>query len=360
MLKLARLLLLPLAAVSLAAQVAGPSPLVSDQAAAQMVPGGWIVAEARANAALQAGFPATAAAGYRELLRDSALPAEARQRITLALVTAQLDSRDLTDAESLLQGYTGPRNAAYQLRVGLIAILNRRIAPAKAALAAGKADELPPADRGWWLYLQAGVADAENDFARANTLYEQAIGEAVSPLQRARLQLGQEQALLRRGALTEAQMANTRQTMERFPGQRTGYDAARTYAAALAEAGRAPEAQAILQRQLATLPASERNVADQIRLMLGLIAGEGSVAGRQAFKSLLRDGQRPDTQRLALQLLARGAKTPGERESLRNDMAELLRNPAQRTIHEDLTLALAQSALVEVVHTLRQVVCVKG
>lgn len=347
MLKLARLLLLPLAAVSLAAQVAGPSPLVSDQAAAQMVPGGWIVAEARANAALQAGFPATAAAGYRELLRDSALPAEARQRITLALVTAQLDSRDLTDAESLLQGYTGPRNAAYQLRVGLIAILNRRIAPAKAALAAGKADELPPADRGWWLYLQAGVADAENDFARANTLYEQAIGEAVSPLQRARLQLGQEQALLRRGALTEAQMANTRQTMERFPGQRTGYDAARTYAAALAEAGRAPEAQAILQRQLATLPASERNVADQIRLMLGLIAGEGSVAGRQAFKSLLRDGQRPDTQRLALQLLARGAKTPGERESLRNDMAELLRNPAQRTIHEDLTLALAQSALVD-------------
>ncbi len=347
MLKLARLLLLPLAAVSLAAQVAGPSPLVSDQAAAQMVPGGWIVAEARANAALQAGFPATAAAGYRELLRDSALPAEARQRITLALVTAQLDSRDLTDAESLLQGYTGPRNAAYQLRVGLIAILNRRIAPAKAALAAGKADELPPADRGWWLYLQAGVADAENDFARANTLYEQAIGEAVSPLQRARLQLGQEQALLRRGALTEAQMANTRQTMERFPGQRTGYDAARTYAAALAEAGRAPEAQAILQRQLATLPASERNVADQIRLMLGLIAGEGSVAGRQAFKSLLRDGQRPDTQRLALQLLARGAKTSGERESLRNDMAELLRNPAQRTIHEDLTLALAQSALVD-------------
>ena len=347
MLKLARLLLLPLAAVSLAAQVAGPSPLVSDQAAAQMVPGGWIVAEARANAALQAGFPATAAAGYRELLRDPALPAEARQRAILALVTAQLDSRELTEAEGLLQGYTGPRNAAYQLRVGLIAILNRRIAPAKAALAAGKADELPPADRGWWLYLQAGVADAENDFARANTLYEQAIGEAVSPLQRARLQLGQEQALLRRGALTEAQMANTRQTMERFPGQRTGYDAARTYAAALAEAGRAPEAQAILQRQLATLPASERNVADQIRLMLGLIAGEGSVAGRQAFKSLLRDGQRPDTQRLALQLLARGAKTSGERESLRNDMAELLRNPAQRTIHEDLTLALAQSALVD-------------
>jgi TolA-binding protein len=349
MLKLARFLLLSLSltADQLVAQVAGPSPLVSDQATAQMVPGGWIVAEARANAALQAGFPATAAAGYRELLRDPALPAETKQRATLALVTAQLDARELTEAESTLQNYTGPRHAAYQLRVGLIAILSRRVAPAKAALAAGKLDELTPVDRGWWLYLQASVADAENDFARANILYEQAIGAAVSPLQRARLLLGQEQALLRRGALSEAQMANTRQTMERFPGQRTGYDAARTYAAALAEVGRAPEAQAILQRQLATLPASERNVADQIRLMLGLIAGEDSVAGRQAFKSLLRDGQRPDTQRLALQLLARGTKTPGERERLRQDMAELLQNPAQRTIHEDLTLALAQSALMD-------------
>jgi hypothetical protein len=67
MMKLARLLLLPLSlsAAQLTAQVAGPSPLVSDQATAQLVPGGWIVAEGRANAALQAGFPVTSVAGYR-------------------------------------------------------------------------------------------------------------------------------------------------------------------------------------------------------------------------------------------------------------------------------------------------------
>lgn len=336
-----------LTAGGLPAQVAGPSPLVSEQATAQLAPGGWMVAEGRANAALQAGFPATAAAGFRELLRDPALPAETKHRVMLALVTALLDAGEVAEAEKNLNSYLGPRNASYQLRAGLLAAGGRRTAQAKAALAAGKIDDLPAADRGWWFFLQAGVADAENDFARANTLYEQAIGAAVSPLQRARLMLGQEQALIRRGALNEAQMTNTRQTMERFPGQRTGYDAARTYAAALAEQGRAPEAQAILQRQLAVLPATERNVADQFRLMLGLIAGEGSVAGRQAFRQLLRDGQRPDTQRLALQLLARGAKTPAEREQLRQDVIDLLKNPAQRAIFEDLTLARAQSELLD-------------
>ncbi len=349
MMKVVRLLLLPLSltAAQLAAQVAGPSPLVSDQATAQLVPGGWIVAEGRANAALQAGFPATAATGYRELLRDPALPAETRPRVTLSLVTALLDAGELAAAESALQGYDGPRNSAYQLRAGLLAVTNRRIAAAKAALAAGKIEELPAADRGWWYFLQAGVADADGEIVPANNLYDQAVRAAVSDLQRARFVLGQEQSRLRSGQASEAQLVTLRGNMERFQGQRTGYTYVRTYAAALAGLGRAAEAQAVLQRQLAVLPPTERDAADQLGLMLGLIAGEGSVAGRQAFRQLLRDGQRPDTQRLALQLLARGAKTPAERAQLRRDLSELIGGPVQHPIIEDLLLARAQAALLD-------------
>lgn len=349
MMKVVRLLLLPLSltAAQLAAQVAGPSPLVSDQATAQLVPGGWIVAEGRASAALQAGFPATAATGYRELLRDPALPAETRPRVTLSLVTALLDAGELAAAESALQGYDGPRNSAYQLRAGLLAVTNRRIAAAKAALAAGKIEELPAADRGWWYFLQAGVADADGEIVPANNLYDQAVRAAVSDLQRARFVLGQEQSRLRSGQASEAQLVTLRGNMERFQGQRTGYTYVRTYAAALAGLGRAAEAQAVLQRQLAVLPPTERDAADQLGLMLGLIAGEGSVAGRQAFRQLLRDGQRPDTQRLALQLLARGAKTPAERAQLRRDLSELIGGPVQHPIIEDLLLARAQAALLD-------------
>ena len=244
MMKLARLLLLPLSltAAQLTAQVAGPSPLVSDQATAQLVPGGWIVAEARANAALQAGFPATATAGYRELLRDPALPVESKQRVTLSLVTALLDAGELAAAESALQGYDGPRNTSYQLRAGLLAVTARRIAAAKAALAAGKIEELPVAERGWWYFLQAGVADADGEIVPANNLYDQAVRAAVSDLQRARFVLCQEQLRLRSGQASEAQLVTLRGNMERFQGQRTGYTYVRTYAAALAGLGRAAEA----------------------------------------------------------------------------------------------------------------------
>ena len=344
-----RLLLLTLwlTAGWLPAQVAGPSPLVPEQAAAEPLSGGWIVAEGRANQALQTGFPATAAGLYREILRDPAPPAEARQKVTLALVTALMDAGELPAAESALQGYNGPRNSAYQLRAGLLAANARRFPQAKAALAAGKVEELPAADRGWWYFLQALVTDADGDLVRANTLYEQAANSAASALQRSRFVLGQEQARLRRAPLDEARLANLRRTMDDYQGRGTGYDAARSYAAALAGLGRGLEAQAVLQRQLTVVQASERNVADQLRLMLGLIAGEGSGAGRLAFKQLLRDGSKPETQRLALQLLARGAKAPADREQLRRDLSELIGAPLQNAIIEDLYLMRAQTALVD-------------
>lgn len=342
------LFLVPWFAGMAAAQVAGPSPLVSDRATAQMVPGGWIVAEHRADAALQNGLCTTAAAGYRELLRDPALPAETRQRVTLSLVTALLDAADLPGADAALQSYVGPRQSAYQLRAGLIAIGNGRKEAARAALAAGKVEELSAADRGWWYFLQASVADADSQVTPANALYEQAMQAAVSDLQRARFRLGQQQARLRAGQVSEAQLAPLRTNMERFQGQQTGHAFLRSYATALAGLGRTAEAQNVLQRQLAVLPPGERAEADQLRLLLGLIAGEGSVAGRLAFRQLLRDAQRPETQQLALLLLLRAAeKNPAERPQLRRDLTELISAPVQHPIIENLMLARSQTALAE-------------
>ena len=330
-----------------AAQVAGPSPLASPAAAAEFVPGRWIVAEGRANAALEAGFPATAAEIYRDILRGANLPTDSRQRLTLVLVTALLDAGDIAGAQKVLAEYQGPPSATYQLRVGLLAANARQTPQAKAALAAGKAEDLPAADRGWWYFLQAQVADLDGDTAAANNLYEQAEKAAVSELQKARFTLGQEQTRLKDGRPGEAQLAALLGNMERFQGTRTGYTYVRTYAAALHKLDRAAEAQALLQRQLAVVPVSEREAADQLNLMLGLIAGEQSVAGRQAFKQLLRAGQKPETQRLALQLLARGAKTTAERELLRRELGELIGAPVQHAIIEELLLVRAETALAD-------------
>lgn len=354
--KLARplLILLLLLTGRLMAQPASQSPLTSPRASEQVVPGRWIMAENRADQALQSGFPATAATIYGEILADKNVPEEMRQRVTLARVTALMDAGDLAAAESALQSYDGARGSAYQLRAGLLAINAHKVAPARSALAAGKVEELPESDRGWWYFLQASIADEEGQIVQANAIYEQAMRAAVSDLQRARFVLGQEQSRLRTDQVSETQLATLRANMDRFQGQRTGYAYVRTYAAALAGLGRSVEAQEILQRQLATLPVTERDAADQLGLMLGLIAGEDSVAGRQAFRQLLRDAQRPDTKRLALQLLVRGAKNQADREQLFRELGTALNAPTQQPIVEDLLLVRAQLALADKAYALAE------
>lgn len=327
------------------AQMAAPSPLAAERTNAATAPGEWIVAEGRANRALQAGFPATAAQIYRDVLRDPALAGDARPRITLALVTALLDSGDLTAAEAELKSYGGPSDSAYRLRAGLLAAHARRRDAARNELKEVNADHLTAAERGWWLFLQAQIADLDNDISRANSLYDQAIQAAVSEQQRARFTLGQAQAQLRVAPPDEARLAGMRNNVEQLQGTRQGYVYVRTYATALHALNRDAEAKAALQRALSVLPASERETADQFRLMLGLIAGESTPEGRRALAQLVHGAVKPETQRTALYLLARGSRTPADREELRRMLSELIAAPTLHPIIEDLRLVRAQLAL---------------
>lgn len=342
---LAAVVLLSIA--SARAQTASPSPLASERANAAAAPGAWIVAEGRATSALQSGFPATAALLYRDVLADPALAAAARPRVTLELVTALLDAGDVAAAEAELKTYNGPSDSSYRLRAGLLAAHARRRDAAKAELGEVNADHLAPGERGWWLFLQAQIADLDNDIARANSLYDQAVQAAVSEQQRARFALGQAQAQLRIAPPDETRLAAMRTNVEQFQGTRQGYVWVRTYATALHALRRDAEAKAALQRQLAVLPATERETADQLRLMLGLIAGEGTPEGRRALAQLVRSGIKPETQRTALYLLARGARTPADREELRRTLSELIGAPTLHPIIEDLRLVRAQMALLD-------------
>ena len=346
-LRVRAVLLLCLVCVGLRAQPTSASPLTSERAVAQSAPGSWIVAEGRAASALQAGFPATAAAIYRGLLEDPAVPAEARPRLEQASITALLDAGDIEAAEKALAAYNGPKDSPYRLRAGLVAANARRTAAARTELGEVNAEDLPAVDRGWWHYLQAQIADLEGDVTRANTHYEAAVLAAVSEQQRARFTLGQAQTILRGGAPSEADLAAWRGNMDRFAGQRLGFDSARYYAAGLARLNRTSEAISVLERQLLAVPPTERNVADQMRLLIGLIAGETSPAARRAFRELVRDGLRPETQRTALYALARGTRTPAERQQLRRDLTGLIGAVPVHPAIEDLLLVRALAALAD-------------
>jgi cellulose synthase operon protein C len=329
------------------AQTANPSPLTSARANAATAPGQWIVWEGRANSALQSGFPATAVLLYREILRDPGLTAEARPRVTLALVTALLDTGDVAAAEAELKAYQGPSDSSYRLRAGLLAAHARRRDAARTELGEVNAGDLTAGERAWWFFLQAQIADLDNDVARANSFYAQAVQAAISEQQRARFTLGEEQARLRVAPPDESRLAGMRANVEQNQGTRLGYMYVRTYATALHALSRSAEAKATLQRALAALPATEKETADQFRLMLGLIAGEGTPEGRRALALLVRSAVKPETQRTALYLLARGSRTPADREELRRALSELISAPTLHPIIEDLRLVRAQVALMD-------------
>jgi TolA-binding protein len=327
------------------AQVAPPGPPSFESATPKEL-GDSIVAENRGMSAMRAGFSYTAVGIFSELISNQSLAPEVRHRITMELITACLDAGEFSTAEKALRSYDGPPGSQYHLLSGLVAANAQRLAEAKAALAKVNFEELSAADRGWGYVLQALVADADGDLPQAKTLFEQAGAAAVSALQRARFVLGEEQALLKTGLITEAEVTKAHDYVQKLQGTRMGYDWVVTYAAALAQTKRETQAWELLRAELARLPPSEKKTADRFHLVMGLIAGENTETGQQAFL-VLRNGSTPDAQRLGLQVLARSAKSPESRRSFRAGISEMLAAQPTSPISEDLLLARAQVALLD-------------
>ena len=319
-----------------------PVPLLP--AAPAVSAGESALALAAADRAQELGFPSVAAELYRGLLAG---PHGDRGRLTLGLATALLDDGRPAEAELALQGYTGPRGAAWHLRAALAAAQQQKPAVARAELAAIKAEDVGAADRAWYLYVQGQVAESVNDINRAKELYQQAEAAAPSSLARARFVLAREQARMRLGPVTEADAEVQRKNLEQFQGRQISYGIARTYAAMLDALGHRSEAVALLQRQLATMPLEERNELDTTRLVLGLIGGAADGAGRAALGELLRDGHDRDMQRVALQLLARASDRDPALADFRRRLEALIGLPAAHPILEDLLLFRAVQSLAD-------------
>jgi TolA-binding protein len=319
-----------------------PPPLAAPGAPARSA-AQEVLAMTAAERAVAMGFPSAAEAIYRELLQH---PGADRAGITLGLATALLDQGRGADAEKVLDAFDGPRGAAWHLRRGLAAVQQGFVTTAKGERDASRIDELPPADRGWHLFLQGLIATAENEHGKAVVLFGQAMDAAVSGPARARFLLKREQARLRGGSpVTDAQIEATRRSMEQFQGRRAGYDLARTLAAMLDAAGKKSEAIEVLRRELASLPAEERDELDEMRLLLGLIAGADEGAGRSALERLLERGNDRDKQRVALQMLARASTRNPQLGNFRKELDQLIAATPPHPILEDLLLFRAQAAL---------------
>lgn len=340
--RLRPLVLLPLALAVLRGQepLNRPVPLLPLPAGPS--PGQDALALEAAQRAQELGFPGLAARFYRELL---AAQGGDRSRLTLALATALLDGDHPDQADQVLRGWTGPRGAAWHLRAGLAAAAQRKFDGARAELALVRTEDLTAADRPWLSFLQGLATDAAGDSLGADADFQRAEQQAVTAIDRVHFSLKHEEERIRRGAVNEQDADEIRRNAERFRGQPFGYESARAYAVALAGLGRRGEAVAELRRQLLTLPAAERPRADDLRLLMGMIAGAGEGEGRLMLMQLLDAGNDPPRQRMALQLLAQASAADPERSSFRAELDQLLAAERPHPIREDLLLFRAAWAL---------------
>ncbi|HTQ29967.1 MAG TPA: hypothetical protein VMI53_02050, partial [Opitutaceae bacterium] len=351
---LAALAVAPVLCAQTVSLPAGPeAPLVS-AAEARPAPAEALLKQEAAQHALELGLPSLAATMYRELL--AAPPGGDRSALTLALATALLNDGHIGEAEQALQGLpAAERGAAWHLRAGLTDAVQKKMDAAKAEAAAVKPEQLSATDRGWLYFLQGQLVDAEGDAPKAQALYEQAAGAAVSDQQRAQFALARSQAELRAGPPADSLVNELRRNVDKYQGTLTGYRYVRQYAVALDATGRKIDAVALLRQQLLALPPEARATADDFRLLLGLIAGPDTDPGRQALTELLTSGNDQVKQRIALQLLGRVAAQPGpERETFRHLLDTLIAAPRPHPILEDLLLFRGQMNLADKNYALAQ------
>lgn len=310
-------------------------------------PGRWIVQEEAARRALQLGFSPAAGNLLQALLDSSETPEGVKNRLVLELTAALLDQGRLADAERTLGRFSGARPAAYHLRAGLLAAYGKQLDTARAEAAQVKNDELPEAERGWGYFLSGMIAELSGDLNRQREAYDEAMKHTVSELQHARFDLERSRVRLLSSPATEQEAANLRQNMEHLQGQAYGYSFARTYAIALNALNRKPEAVAVLQRQIQSVPPEFNQELDDMRLLLGLIAGADSGVGRNALLNVLDRATSTQRQRVALQLLARSGGSGAARSDFRSKLDQLIAAPTPHPIKEDLLVYRAQVALRE-------------
>ncbi|MFT3829814.1 MAG: hypothetical protein QM691_08940 [Opitutaceae bacterium] len=324
-----------------------PAPLAVRIAAAEPSPGDVVLDLASAQHASELGFSTAAREAYERLLVREDLSRDVRNRASLGLTTAELAAGRPDAAEAALLRGADLFSAQTRLRRGLIALLRRDPAAAAPWIEALRAEELPAEEASWFYVAQAMLADTRGQYDRSQLAYGQAESRATSELARAQILLAAERTKLLLGQATPEQVQRYQQQIDQFQGMGVGFNAAGQQAVVLDKLGRKDEAERVLQRTLAIVPPAQREAADNLRLLLALIAGPRSGVGRGALQQLFAGAAQPQMQRIALQLLAGEAGDEEARAAFRRALdAQIALQPAPKIL-DDLLLYRARLALAQ-------------
>ncbi len=260
-----------------------------------------------ANDALKAGFSSLASRLYLELMSETNLSYEIRPETILNLVTALISEGRYDEALQILESYPDRADSAFHLRQGLLAFQRGNRKAAEDAAASIAYIELSLSDQPWYYLLNGLIQEANGNQSEAISFFDQARDHSMTETQRAQFEAVSYRSRLVSGFADETLVADLKAKLNASKGERAGYQFARAYATALEQMGRKEDAILVLEEQLKFISVDERDLEDQLLLLLGLIAGEKSDRGKSAFQTLLREGKNRNLQKIGLLLLAREA-----------------------------------------------------
>jgi len=304
-----------------------------------------------AQQALELGFNTAAREGFNRLLAQSPIPADVRRRAAIGLAAAEIADGKFEAAEAALGRGAAPGAPGNAAAARVDCFAPQGFDRGRSARDACAPRICRRTEVSWLFVAQGMLAEgaravafrikspsmpARAQFERAKDAY----GQAES---RAGVDFGPPQMLLAREASAPVvraglpdQVKLLQQQAEQFQGRPAGFTAAGQEAGVLDLLGRKGEAQAVLQRELTLVPASERDVADQLRLLLALISGAESALGQNALRQTLIEGNQPEMQQMALQLLASGGGESDASDRFRRDLDQQFALQRQSRILDDL------------------------
>lgn len=287
------------------------APLVADVSitpeAGERIVWNWRVDAA--DRALLAGLAGLAEKGYRGALASPALEAERADELRVSLASALIaQKRFVTAVYELKSVSEAGQDSRYYLYLALARYGDGKSVEREvyvAALEKVRAVDLNTTDRPWFHLARGLRAELFEEYAKIIPAFEKAESAAKSVGQKAFFRSLIFRQEMKNTPSDEVLAAEIRGQLERFSGEAAAYTYAREYAVMLYNMGRNEEAIGVIDTQRLNnqnLGARER---EQLLLLKGMIAGQGSASWREAMQELLRSGQTRDVMRVALQLLSR-------------------------------------------------------
>ncbi|MCB1124021.1 MAG: hypothetical protein KJT03_20885, partial [Verrucomicrobiae bacterium] len=270
-----------------------------------------------ADNALRSGLASIAVGLYDRLLEQGALDAEQITEIRLNRISALIALGRMEEADRSLEDFGPDTSSPFLLRRALVNFFLADADRADSQLKAIVPDNLPDFDLAWY-YLLLGLVDRGARNEESDSLLNRARLLAVSPEQRAQVDLIIYRSILLEGrTLEEDQLNRLKNQMdnELSDGKRAGIQFAKEYTIALHKLDRKLDALHVIQQSIPKINEVDYDLRDELLLLSGIISGEDSTKGREALRELVSRGVTTDLRMRALQELVSSSDTPLEIET---------------------------------------------